>query len=172
MCTHIHIHIMSHISLSARSAPLRAQRIIGSYSISRVSNGICLSSEAFFHPRLRPPYIRPMPYINSAQFETYRRCLPLCVFADSSRVKLVFIAIRAPRNSFTSIRTTRNHLGFPGFQRGEILDIGAMFFTAIRYIYWTHFDATRDVTYISPSCALSFLKTNLPVAWRYAPDTV
>lgn len=114
---------------------------------SRVTNGICPST-GLPSTQVCVLLCPSVPYINSTQFETYRRCLPLCVFVDSSRVKPVFIAIRTPRNPLpcdTTRRVARERergrvadekspgSGFQRARSGEIRPRHV--FTAIRYIY-------------------------------------
>ena len=92
------MHTVSYVSLSTWKRFTWAQRIIGSHSAPELPTASVRPSDVSFHPSV---CVLPCPtasYIKSTQFETYRRCLPLCVFVDSSRVKPVFIAIRAPRN--------------------------------------------------------------------------
>ena len=73
---------------------------------SRVTNGIC-PSVGFPSTQVCVLLCPTASYIKSTQFETYRRCLLLCVFVDSSRVKPVFIAIRTPRNPLPRHSATR-----------------------------------------------------------------
>lgn len=101
------MHTVSYISLSTRKRSTWAQRIIGSHSAAGVTNGICPSVHRPPLPSTQVcvlPRPSPRPYINSAQFETYRRCLLLCVFADSSRVKPVFIASEPPLPGDSPVR--------------------------------------------------------------------
>jgi len=73
---------------------------------SRVTNGIC-PSVGFPSTQVCVLLCPTASYIKSTQFETYRRCLLLCVFVDSSRVKPVFIAIRTLRNPLPRHSATR-----------------------------------------------------------------
>lgn len=130
---------------------------------SGVTNGICPSSE-FPSTHVCVLLYPTASYINSAQFETYRRCLPLCVFANSSSRETRFY--RYP----LVLLQSRNPLPrYPGTGAGDV---------RLREITWVrlserqqrrnpaapcfHGDTIHllaspmgDMTYITP-CALSF----------------
>lgn len=109
--------ILPRVSLSTRKRSTWAQRIIGSHSAPELPTA---SVRPHRLPSTQVCVLCPtVPYINSAQFETYRRCLLLCVFADSSRVKSVFIAIRTPRNPLPVARYGARAEREPGGREGE-----------------------------------------------------
>lgn len=133
---------------------------------SRVTNGIC-PSIGFPSTQVCVLLCPTASYINSTQFETYHRCLLLCVFVDSSRVKPVFIAIRTPRNPLPrhgAQRAARERERVvdekspgSGFQRARSGEIWP------RHVFTTiHLLAPPmcDMTYIASSTLL--LETNLP----------
>lgn len=106
--THVaEMHTASYVSLSTWKRSTWAQRIIGSHSALELPTASVRPPTGFLPPKFASSRVRPVPYINSAQFETYRRCLPLCVFADSSRVKPVFIAYPYASEPFTARDTAR-----------------------------------------------------------------
>lgn len=168
--THVaEMHTASYVSLSTRKRSTWAQRIIGSHSAPELPTASVRPPSGF--PSTFQVCVLPcptVPYINSAQFETYRRCLPLCVFADSSRVKPVFIATLVRLG--TLYRARYGALGGSGaeagggrvvdekspgsgFQRagsGEIRPRHVS--TAIRYIYWLPRCATWLISHRTHCC--------------------
>lgn len=159
--THVRMHTVSRVSLSTRKRSTWAQRIIGSHSAPE------LPTASVRPPRLPSTQVcvllcPTVPYINSAQFETYRRCLLLCVFTDSSRVKPVFIAIRTPLNPLPrhgarcvgagtcSLDEKSPGSGFQRARSGEIRPRHV--FTAIRYIYWLPRCATWLISHRTHCC--------------------
>lgn len=138
---HIHLsalidaHCVLYVSPSTRSAPLGHKELLAPILLQSYQRHLSVH-RASFHLRLRPSiYIRPCRIStrhNSKHIaETYR--LLLCVFVDSSRVKLVFIAIRAPLLPWyvagmerqgkggkeVRRRTTKNHLDSAFRKSGE-----------------------------------------------------
>lgn len=124
----------------------------------RVTGGICPSSRASFHP-LSPSRFascrRTSDRISTPHNSKHIAAVfPLCVFVDSSRVKLVFIAhlgtLRAPirRRGVTGRASTRNHLG-SAFNERESEEIRPRrAFTVTRYIQRCIPDRCTDATYI------------------------